>query len=189
MKIKIMIITIVLLTTCGCMSRSLNQTSIAYSGPTISGAIDKGYQQATVSKIESLLGQKLPIPTYFPNNYQIKESYYYQEPNSNPQVTDILLLISDQSISWSGTQYTCRLALSISWNQAGLGLKMPSAEIIPSIDGRLEQNNNEYILWWESYGSPDSLGSTLELFANQQFSTDELIKVAASTPSNTPSTN
>ena len=82
-------------------------TSAVYTRLTVSGEIEKGYQKADLSKIESLLGQKLPLPTYLPDNYQIKESYYYQEPDSTPQVTDILLLISDQPISWSGSQYTC----------------------------------------------------------------------------------
>ena len=172
-----------ILITCGCMSRSQNQTSVGYSGLTVSGEIDKGYQKTDVSKLELLLSQKLPIPTYFPYSYQIKEIYYYQEPNSTPQDINILLLISDQPTSWSGTQYTCRLVLSIGWNEPGLGLKMPWAEYIPSVGGRLEQNNNEYILWWESNGA-SSLGSTLKLFASQQFSTDELVKIAASTPSN-----
>lgn len=141
MKILLIIITMVLLITGGCAVES--QTT--YSGLTVSGEFDHGYQKANISKIESLLGQKIPIPTYFPDSYQIKESYYYQEPNS--QVTDILLLISDQPISWSNNQYTCRIALLIGWNEAGLGLKLPDLEYIPEVKGKLEQNNNDYILW------------------------------------------
>ena len=172
---------LLLLITSGCTSGHSRQT-VVYSGITVTGETGKGWHAATISKIESLLGQKLPIPTYLPYSYQIKESYYYQEPNSSPKITNILLLISDQPISWSNNQYTCRIALSIGWNEPGLGLKMPWAEYIPSVGGRLEQNNNEYILWWESYGSPGSLGSTLQLFASQQFLKDELIKIAESTP-------
>ena len=191
-KRRIVIIAIIFLLgilTTGCVNTVT--TSVVYTGLTVSGEIEKGYQKADLSKIESLLGQKLPLPIYLPDNYQIKESYYYQEPNSTPQVTDILLLISDQPISWSGSQYTCRIALFIGWNEPGFGFKGVVGGNVPNInEGKLEQNNNEYILWWESYGSLDSLGSTLKLFANQQFSKDELINIAASTPANTslPST-
>lgn len=119
-------------------------------------------------------------------SFGVTEVYYSQEPNTSPQVTDILLLISDQLVEWGGNQYTCRLALEIGWNEAGLGLKMPWAEYIPTVDGRLEEEDDEYVLWWESYGSPKSLGSTLRLSASRQFSKDELVKIAASTPTNTP---
>ncbi len=174
----------IVLITCGCNSGSQDQTSIIYSGLAISDEIDRSWQKADVSEIESLLGQKLPMPTYLPSGYEIKEVYYFQEPNSNPQVTDIILLISDQPISWLRNEYTCRITFSIGWNSAGLGLKLPSAEYIQEINGKLEQKDNKYILWWESYGSPGSLGSTLKLTANQQFSKDELIKIAASTRAN-----
>jgi len=40
---------------------------------------------------------------------------------------------------------------------------MPWAEYIPTVRGRLEEKDGEYVLWWESYGSPKSLGSTLRL--------------------------
>ena len=50
----------------------------------------------------------------------------------------------------------------------------------------MEDKEGEYILWWESYGSPKSLGSTLRLHASRQFSKEELIKIAASTPLPTP---
>jgi len=157
-----------------------------YAGPAVSGELPNGWQKTTITGLEHLLGTQLPVPTYLPAGYEIKEVYYSQEPNSTPPVTEILLLISEQRVQWVGNKYTCRLALSLGWNEAGLGLKMPWAEFIPDIRGRLEDKSGEYILWWESYGSPKSLGSTLRLHASNQFSKEELVRIAASTPSSSP---
>jgi len=186
-KIALVMMAVLLIIVAGCTDRSENKTPPVYSGLTVSGELQSGWQKTTIPKVESLLGQQLPVPTYLPVGYEIKEVHYYQEPNSSPQVTNILLLISDQQVGWVGNRYTCRIAFSIGWNETGLGLKMPWAEYIPAVDGRLEEEDDEYVLWWESYGSPKPLGSTLRLRASQQFSKDELVKIAASTLSNTPS--
>ncbi len=168
----------------GCIDGSQNNTTPVYSGLTVSGELQDSWERTSIPKVESMLGQKLPEPTYLPIGYEIEEVYYHLEPNSSPQVTEILLLISDQKVEWIGKQYRCRLALEIGWNEAGLGLKMPWAEYVEAIRGRLEEKDNKYVLWWESYGSKNSLGSTLRLYANREFSKDELVKIAASTPTN-----
>lgn len=184
MRVVFVIIAVLLTITAGCANESEPEAPPVYSGPTVSGELKSGWQRTTLPMVESLLGQKLPIPTYLPPGYQLREAYYYQEPNSSPQVTDILLLISEQQVKWAASRYTCRLVLEIDWNAPGFGLKMPWAEYIPTIRGRLEEKDGEFVLWWESYGSPKSQGSTLRLHASQQFSKDDLIKIAASTPSN-----
>ena len=181
MKSLIIVMVAILLTISGCRSVSQSGTYTGYTGPTISGELESNWEKIDTSKLETLLGHGPPLPRYLPLNYQIKEGYYYREPNSSPQITSIILLISDQPIKWSGNQYVCRMTLYIGWNEAGLGLKIIPSESIPNI-GKLQQADNEYILWMESYGSPDSLGSTLKLSASQQFSKDELIKIAASIP-------
>jgi hypothetical protein len=177
--------TLIAILAVGCQPGTSTST-LVYSGLTASGDLASGWQETTIREIESLLNTQLPVPTYLPPGYAIKEVYYRQEPNSSPQVTDILLLISEQQVQWVGDRYTCRLALSLGWNEAGLGLKMPWAEFISDIRGRLEDKEGEYILWWESYGSPKSLGSTMRLHASRQFSKEELIKIAASTPLSAP---
>jgi hypothetical protein len=100
---------------------------------TVSGELQSGWKKTTIPEVESLLGVKLPVPTYLPSGYGVKEVYYGQG-HISLQITDILLLISDQPIEWTGNQYTCRLALEIGWNEAGLGLKMPWAEYIDPDD-------------------------------------------------------
>ncbi len=154
----------------------------AYTGPTISDELQSDWHKTTISKVESLIGHSLPIPAYIPSGYEINEVYYQEGANSKPPVTNVLLLISDQDVEWTGRTFTSRLALLIGWNHAGLGLKMPWARYIPEVHGRLEEKEGEYALWWETYGSPQSLGSTLILRASQQFPVDEMIKIAVSTP-------
>jgi len=57
---------------------------------------------------------------------------------------------------------------------------MPWAEFIEAAGGRLEENEDEYVLWKASYGN--KLDSTVKLYASREFSRDELIKIAASIP-------
>lgn len=153
-----------------------------YSGPTVSGELESGWQKSTIRELNQSLNTYLPVPTYLPSDYKIQEVYYISEPNNKPPSTEIILLISEQPVRWADNRYTCRLALSLGWNHAGLGLKMDWAEYIPGIRGRLEVKDGEYRLWWETYGSPKSLGSTLILHASNDFPREEMIKIAASTP-------
>ena len=175
---------VALLMISGCQATDGN-TSV-YAGPTISGELPAGWQETNNVELEHLIGTHLPIPTYLPSGYELKEAYYVHEPSDSPPSTNILFLISDRQVEWVDSQYTCQLALSLGWNNAGLGLKMPWAEYIPEIRGRLEDKEGEYTLWWETYGSPKSLGSTFRLHASNQFPKEELIKIAASTPSSDP---
>lgn len=152
------------------------------SGPAIIGELNTGFQKTTISEIEQIIGIHLPVPSYLPAGLKIEEVYTYQEPDTSPTITDILILISDAPVIWHDSQYTCRLLLEIGWNEAGLGLKNVDAQFIPEIKGRLQKIENQQILWWESYGGPGSLGSTLRLYADIDFSFDDMLKIALSTP-------
>ena len=154
---------------------------------TVSGELPSSWQKTTIPEVELLLGQQLPVPTYLPTSYEIKEVYYHQALHTKPQITYILLLISDLEVAWVGNRYRCRLVLEIGWKEMGFGLKMPWARYIPAVRGRLEEKGDEYILWWEIIGVPESESSTLRLYANREFPKDELINIAASTLPNTPS--
>ena len=167
------------LSVAGCQT---NSTQPTMSGPTIKGELATGFQKTTISEIEQMNGIHLPVPSYLPSGLKIEEVYAYQVPDTVPAITDVLCLISDASIIWHDSQYTCRLALEIAWNEAGLGLKITDAQFVPEIEGRLQEIENQQILWWESYGSPNSLGSTLRLYADIDFSFDDMLKIALSTP-------
>jgi hypothetical protein len=172
----------IFLTVTGCSTNNLEQSKLESK---ITGVISTGYYKTTIQEIEQMIGIHLPVPSYFPPGLKIEEVYAYQVPNTIPTVTQVLILISDVPVAWHDSQYKCQLALEIGWNEAGLGLKMIDAQFIPEIEGRLQKNNDQLILWWESYGSPDSLGSTLRLHTDLKFSLDEMVKIALSTPYST----
>jgi len=177
LKIMLATIPMLLVLVTGCIA---SQEKPAYSGPSFSDQLESGWQNTTILKLESLLNAKLPVPAYLPPGYEVKEVYYYESPNSSPQVTQIWLLISDQAVRWEGKQFTCRLVLNIGWHKLGLGLKMPWAQFIPEVRGRLEDKDVKYVLWWE-YGTDQFPSSTLRLYSSNQFSRDELFKIAVST--------
>ncbi len=166
-----------LVLTTGCTT---SQEKPVYSGPSLSDQLESGWQKTTIPKLGFLLSTKLPMPAYLPLGYEVREVYYYESPNSSPQVTQIWLLISDQAVRWQGKQFTCRLVLNIGWHELGLGLKMPWAQSVPEVGGRLEDKDGKYVLWWE-YGTDQFPSSTLRLYSSNQFSRDELFKIAVST--------
>ncbi|HEX9896903.1 MAG TPA: hypothetical protein VGA85_04480 [Dehalococcoidales bacterium] len=168
------------LTVAGCSTTNVEQSKLEFE---ITGVIPPGYHRMTIQEIEQMIGIPLPVPGYLPYGLKIEEVYAYQIPNTIPTQTAVLILISDVPVARRDSQYTCQLALEIGWNEAGLGLKMIDAELIPEIEGRLQKNDDQLILWWESYGSPDSLGSTLRLHADLKFLLDEMVGIASSTPS------
>jgi len=182
MRSVFIVILILIITLTGCTGDSESNIQLVYTGPTISDELPGDWHKTTISKVESIIGNSLPIPTYIPANYEIKE-IYYRAADREPPGTDILLLISDQDVGWTGSTFTCRVVLLIEWNSTGLGLKMTWARYISEVNGRLEEGEGEYALWWEII-RPNPLGSKLILRASQQFSVDELIKIAASTTTN-----
>jgi hypothetical protein len=158
-----------------------NKVPTTYSGPPISDELNSNAQKTTVIDLEGILGTKLEIPAYLPYGYAIREVYYLSKSQDNPEIYRIIFLISDQPIEWEGYQYKCQLVYEIDWNTMGAGLKMPWAEYIKSIEGRLEKKDNKYILWWESNGSKGPKHSTSRLSAREQFPKEELIEIAMST--------
>jgi hypothetical protein len=167
-----------------CNGGNENEPQPVYTGPAISDELptDGDWCKATIAEVESVIGDSLPVPAYLPANYQIQEIHYYRTNNKPPSVR-ILLLISDQDVRWEGSNFTCRLVLQINWGESGLGLKMPWATYISEVGGRLEEEGDEYTLYW-GIGSPFPETSVLILRASQRFSLDELITIAASVPMN-----
>ena len=186
MKIILSLIAVIVIIAAGCGNVSEDKTPPVYAAPSFSGFLFDSWKKTDIRTMEKLLDTKLQVPTYLPFDYEVKEVYYRQYPESSPPVTDIMLLISEQDIGWEDLRYTCRLALLIGWNDASLGLKMFWAEFIEEARGRLEITDDGYILWQASYGDPDALDSTLKLYASPDFPREELIKIAASIPAEAP---
>lgn len=154
--------------------------------PFVTGILPDGWQKTDISGIESLIEHTLPLPVYLPSGYLIKEVYYYQDPDSTPQVTHTLLLISDKPIEWVGNQYRCHLILYIGWNMFSGGFKWlgdePKRELIRSLpEGILIEGDGKYQLWWEYFNIPNGQ-SVFRLESNLKYSKDELVRIAVSTP-------
>ena len=165
MRTAFIIILILTLILTGCTGGNENDSQPVYTGPAISDNLSGDWHKTTISKVESMMGDSLPIPAYIPTNYEIKE-IYYRVAGREPPGKDIVLLMSDQDVGWTGSTFTCRVVLLIEWNCPGLGLKMPWARYISEVNGGLEEREGEYALWWE-ISRPNPLGSTLILRARQ----------------------
>jgi hypothetical protein len=144
------------------------------SVPLVNFKISPDWQKSTVQQVNQMLSPGLPIPQYLPTGYQIQEVYFNELTESSPHVTQIYLIISDQPIVQQGNNVSARLVFNIDWHAPGLSLKMPWATPISQVNGRLENTDGEYVLWWEKFSS------TLRLYSSNKFPKTELIKIAAS---------
>jgi len=142
------------------------------------------WKKVTLADVEG----QLPVPTYLPSGYAVIEVYESLAP-AGPGQREVLLLISDQSLvwpaGWSGEKYQCRLVLDIGWNYP---VPPPAGEKVAAVpDGVLVEQGDENIhriLWYKNFGGapPDYPFSTLRLYSGTRFPKQELIKIAASTP-------
>ncbi|MFO8011255.1 MAG: hypothetical protein R6U89_10665 [Dehalococcoidia bacterium] len=171
-----------------CINEELSESErVSESVPDVSGDIQSenwqsGWQKTNVRNVETLIGQRLPLPTYLPTNYVMREVYCTQDLNSIPQVTHVLILFSDKPVEWIGIEYRCKLVLEIGWNEFGGGFKWLQGErisILPS--GVLQETATEWILWWENFSS-DEGRSVYRLRASREFARNELISIATSVP-------
>ena len=154
------------LTSIGCEQGPTNRTPLVYF------EISPSWEKVTVRQIGQMF-PGLPTPYYLPKGYQIQEVYFNELPESNPHVTQIYLVISDQPIVQQGGTVRARLVLNIDWHAPGFSLKMPWAQPISEVNGRLVNSDGEYVLWWEKFDS------TLRLYSSNRFPKGELIKIAS----------
>ena len=167
------------------------ETTIDYSDLFITGELPDNSSKITFSEFESRRGQKLPVPAYLPQGYEIKEIYYY--------LFDIyLVLISDQPVQWTGNQYRCRLAFVTQWGGVSGGFKWLAGkgefQYLPGTNNLcvLVNEDDVQILWWQNYSTYkegyERRTALLSLYANRQLPKDELIQIALSVPEMLPPT-
>jgi hypothetical protein len=179
MDFKIKLIVAILVTMAVLLN--LNCSPSVYKGPMVTGELQSDARKTSIAELESILQTEMEIPSYLPYGYTIQEAYYIFKLEDNIQMYRMVFFISGQPIKWEGNQYECQLVYEIDWNHMGLGLKMPWAEWIKSFNGRLENEDNKYILWWESKGSEGPRRSTSRLYASEKFPKNELTKIVEST--------
>jgi hypothetical protein len=132
------------------------------------------YQKTTLEEASNIIGLAVPTPTYLPEGYEVREVYIKDTGDSTEWI--IVLLISDGGIEWKGTEYQCKMRLTVYWRDAG-GLKMPWAKRVQIGDsyGMLEKEKDHNDLSWIIQP-----GRKFVLSAGKVFSTKELIKIAES---------
>ena len=162
-------------------SNTIQETTIDYSDLFITGELPADSLKITLSETESMLGQELPVPVYLPQGYEIKEIYHCL-------YNDFLVLISDQSVQWTGNQYHCHLAFYTQWGSMAAGFKWLEGEVqyLPGTNNLsvLVNEDDEQILWWQNYSTYkegyERKTAILSLYANWKFPKNELIRIAVS---------
>jgi hypothetical protein len=153
----------------------------------VAGTIPAGWQKTSLTYINSLIGQTLPLPSYLPDNYHAQEIWYGIDHGSSPQIVYVVILYSDDAVQWSGTNYRCRFSLNIDWNEPGAGFKQfwNQGERINSVtEGVLLTTNDEYNLYWENFSSSQGQ-SVYRISTSLQFPKDEILRIATSVPATT----
>jgi hypothetical protein len=63
MKAAFVVLLILILTLTSCTGDSENEIQPIYTGPTISDELQSDWHKTTISKVKSIIGNSLPVPT------------------------------------------------------------------------------------------------------------------------------
>ncbi len=165
---------------------------------TIIAEVDQAYEETNLEDATNIIGLTLPLPTYLPEGYEIREVYIWAEGR------DLILLISDKEIEKElvtftvyagGTPYQtrqrwdckCKMEMIIGC-PAGGGLKMPWAERVEigQIPGRWVTGDESNSLWWQIKATPgeedlvEIASFEIVLRAGKNISKEEMVKIAES---------
>jgi len=153
-------------------------------------------QKTTLQSAGKAIGRVVPIPTYLPAGYQIKEIYLQPMKSAPPSV---ILLISDIPIEKRLVTHTdaagtrqryelqSRMIMYIRWTENGI-IVPPDKD--PKLRGLVEINKNRgYLsgdddsvsLWWALKPKVNSVALfELHVIANNDVSEEELVRIAES---------
>jgi hypothetical protein len=149
-------------------------------------------QRVSVKQAEEVMGRHLPIPTYLPEQYEIRAVYIMEIAK---QVRTVDLIISDQSISETQEPVLKvppdKMDLQISWSivpSFGIKLEGERFDVSEGRPGRFEgaifreTATNNQLLWnWMPDRSPDHPEHfAFWLFADKSISKEDLVKIARS---------
>jgi hypothetical protein len=137
---------------------------------------DDGFHKTTLEELNSRTWEKpLPIPTYLPKGYEIREVYIHEYRESDDW--EIVLFISDTEMEHSGGVFRCKIKLTIYLFFPG-GFKMPWAEKVKlgktGHSALLVKGDETNALYW-------SRGYAAVLRAGRGIPVKELTRIAAST--------
>jgi hypothetical protein len=162
-------------------SPTADPSIVKYSELFVMDELPPNYTRTTIAEINALIENQLTLPAFLPEGYEIKEVY-----DNSP--SNILILISDQPIIWTGKQFTCRLILFIDWGGMGTGFKWLKGErqLLRETESVLVEEKDEYILWWDNFSvySDEYIqkSALISLTASKNLDKETLIKIAESVP-------
>ena len=173
-------------------------TPITPETGTIIAEVDLAYEETNLEGAANIVGLTLPLPTYLPEGYEIREVYIWAEGS------ELILLISDREIKKELVTFTvyhdgkplqtrqrwdckCKMEMIIGC-PAGGGLKMPWAERVEigQIRGRWVTGDESNSLWWQIKAAPGEEGLVeiasfeIVLRASKNISKEEMIRIAES---------
>lgn len=144
-------------------------------------------QKTTLQEASSIIGVTVPLPSYLPEGYEVREIYV--------EDSTVRLLISDKETEKklvthtdaAGTrqryEFRCRMTMSISWfSEMGIPIRLPVKQVkINESTGFLQDRSDHNALWWNWYPNPGEPGMfELVISANKEIPEEELVKVAES---------
>ena len=154
---------------------------------TYTSVLELNAQKTTLEEASNVLGVPMPVPTYLPVGYEIREVYV--------QDRTVRLLISDEAIGRKLVTHTdaagtrqryevqCKMEMSVRWYpEGGAPIKLPVEKVqINESRGFLQDRGDHRAIWWDCFPEPGQEGMyELVLAASKRVSKAELIKVAES---------
>jgi hypothetical protein len=148
-------------------------------------------QLVSLKQAEDVMGRHLPIPTYLPEQYEIRAVYIMEIAK---QGRTVILIISDQSISETQEPVLKvppdKMDLQISWSIApSFGIKLEGERFDvsngrPGYEGAIfqETRTNNRLLWnWRPNLAPDHPEHfEFWLSVDKSISKEDLVKIARS---------
>jgi hypothetical protein len=136
---------------------------------TFTTTIPDRYEMTTLEEIPSLIGARIPLPTYLPEGCDIKEVHVANVEYG--EFAEVLLIISDRDVEHIDNEVECIMALHIKWSpEPFLGGLPPS--------GVAEQPYRWY--FWQSCPEPEEGCYEAQLLVTRDMNMEESRKVKQS---------
>jgi len=165
-------------------------------GPaTFTEVLELSAQSVTLAEARESVGWEIPMPTYLPKGYEIREIYLRDRSIrlliSNEAIEKDLVTHTDAAGTRQRYEYQSKMEMGISWHSQGIagGLKLPGDRVnIGEAQGVIFDAGDHYDLWWQPRPDPQQPGQyEMVLSASKLFSKDDLVRITESVPIVVPS--
>lgn len=151
-------------------------------------------QAVTLDEANQSLGTRVPLPSYLPGNYSVREIDLVGGGIPILLISDKQIEkrpITDSSGNIQNYEITCRLLLKISWypEEGAPGIKLPGPRVnINPVTGYTSggiiyqpEDGSHKSLWWHWWPDPNTHEQfEIVLSASKYFSNKELVNIAES---------